>query len=518
MSKKIFWRLTGLAVMGLLLISCSPRSTGIDDEQIADPVFSPSGGTYNAPVNVMISCATTGATIRYTTDGTEPNSNSYLYEGIIPISETTTLKARAYKSGWISSKTVSAQYDFTIIASPVFDPAGGIYHAPVLINISSQTAAAQIRYTLDGTEPNVGSALYTQPILVSTSATLKARAFLHGHIPSAVTADDYTLKLSDPAFSIDSGYYPTAQMVSISHPVQGAMIRYTIDGSNPTSTSHLYTHPLNIAYNTLLKAKAFKDDWVPSSIVSAYYIINLSDQMQLVQGGTFHNGTSNVTLSSYYIGRREITELEWTVVMFTHTEIESEKPVTEIRWAHAIEYCNKRSMVEGYAPCYTYAGFGVNPDNWPVGWDQPGADHTLISCNWNANGYRLPTEMEWMFAAQGGIQTNNYIYSGSNDAEIVAWHTGNTQEVQPVGTKKPNELGLFDMSGNLWEFCWDIYAYQYPVGDVTNPAGASTGLYRAFRGGGWNSDASNCTVARRFYISPYLATNFSGFRVARNAQ
>ena len=123
-----------------------------------------------------------------------------------------------------------------------------------------------------------------------------------------------------------------------------------------------------------------------------------------------------------------------------------------------------------------------------------------------------------MYAARGGSYSQDLIYSGSNDLDEVGWYVENGGDgVKPAGTKMPNQLGLFDMSGNLWEYCWDIYHNQYPAADVTDPTGPVSGPHRVMRGGSWNSDASNCTVARRFYSLAALSTNFTGFRVARKA-
>jgi formylglycine-generating enzyme required for sulfatase activity len=126
--------------------------------------------------------------------------------------------------------------------------------------------------------------------------------------------------------------------------------------------------------------------------------------------------------------------------------------------------------------------------------------------------------MEWMFAAKGGNYSQGYLYSGSDDLDAVAWYSGNSEEMTSlVGTKAANELGLYDMSGNVWEYCWDIFG-NLPVTDVANPHGAASGIARAIRGGSCLQDASNCTVARRFNILPLISTNVVGLRVVRKAQ
>jgi formylglycine-generating enzyme required for sulfatase activity len=175
-------------------------------------------------------------------------------------------------------------------------------------------------------------------------------------------------------------------------------------------------------------------------------------------------------------------------------------PMYYVNWLEAVEYCNKRSIKEGLTPAYS--GSGNN-----------------ITCNWNANGYRLPTEAEWEYAAKGGNRDQTvYEYSGSNSADSVAWYNGNSgRSTHPVGTKAPNSLGLYDMSGNVWEWCWDRYG-RYSSGAQVNPVGASSGSGRVGRGGGWDDSARGVRSANRSYSTPYDRGSYLGFRLARNAQ
>lgn len=247
------------------------------------------------------------------------------------------------------------------------------------------------------------------------------------------------------------------------------------------------------------------------------------DDFILVEGGTFNNGTSDVTLSSFYMDKYEITQAEYQAVMGVNPAsgygVGSNYPVYYVSWFNAIEYSNRRSLQEGLTPCYSYSTYGTNPDNWPGGWNTDYNNHTNVSCNWTANGYRLPTEMEWQFAARGGNQTHNYTYSGSNDINAVAFYWYNGGSTQPysthtVGGFAPNELGTFDMSGNVWEWVWDIYG-SYPSGSQNNPTGANSGSYRVIRGGSWNYSAYGCTVSYRNYGDAAGSDSEVGFRCVR---
>jgi formylglycine-generating enzyme required for sulfatase activity len=237
-----------------------------------------------------------------------------------------------------------------------------------------------------------------------------------------------------------------------------------------------------------------------------------------VQGGTFHNGTSNVTLSSFYIDKYEVTQASYQAVMGTnpsHFSGNPNRPVERVSWFNTIEYCNRRSTQEGLTPAYSYGTYGTNPDNWPSGWNTSSSNHTNVSCNWSANGYRLPTEMEWMFAAKGGNQSQGYTYSGSNTIGNVAWYSSNSiSRTWDVGLKDPNELGTFDMSGNVWEWVWDIHG-TYPTGNQTNPTGPVSGSYRVRRGGGWGNYAGGCTISNRGYSGATYTSYSLGFRLIR---
>jgi len=235
---------------------------------------------------------------------------------------------------------------------------------------------------------------------------------------------------------------------------------------------------------------------------------SLGIEMVRVEGGTFQMGSTigeddekpvhSVTVSSFYIGKYEVTQNEWQAVMGNNpSNFKGDKrPVEEITWYQAVEFCNKLSQKEGLTPAYTING-------------------REVSCNWSASGYRLPTEAEWEFAARGGNLSKRYQYSGSIFIGSVAWYEDNSNnETHIVGGKEPNELGTYDMSGNVWEWCWDLYG-DYSSESQTNPKGASSGSRRVHRGGSWLNYDHDCRVANREYYSPGYSLNRLGFRLAR---
>ncbi len=179
------------------------------------------------------------------------------------------------------------------------------------------------------------------------------------------------------------------------------------------------------------------------------------------------------------------------------------RPAINVSWHDAVAYANWLSEQDGLTPAYRISG-------------------TEVTWNRSADGWRLPTEAEWEYAARGGTRARETIYAGSNDAGEVAWYTDNSGgKTHPVGEKRANELGLYDMSGNVWEWCWDWYG-SYSSESQRNPTGPASGSGRVGRGGGWRYAAVGIRVAIRGITAPlhYLAgTGGSGlgFRLAAPA-
>jgi formylglycine-generating enzyme len=245
---------------------------------------------------------------------------------------------------------------------------------------------------------------------------------------------------------------------------------------------------------------------------------DVPDNMVFVQGGTFQMGSNeqngakpihSVTVSDFFIGKTEVTQKEWRDIMGSNPSgfKGDNLPVEKVSWYDAVEFCNKKSRAEGLTLCYT--GSGKN-----------------TKCDFSANGYRLPTEAEWEYAARGGYKYSGWVfvsrgrnssrghkYSGSNSIEDVAWYISNSNNrTHFVGTKQANELGLYDMSGNVREWCNDWYE-AYSSSSQTNPNGASSGSFRVYRGGSWDYGAEDCRIAIRYGRNPAISYGYLGFRI-----
>jgi len=206
-----------------------------------------------------------------------------------------------------------------------------------------------------------------------------------------------------------------------------------------------------------------------------------------------------IPLKGFMISPTEITQQQWNMVYSSNPSLYqgAELPVENVSFYDVIEYCNAKSLIDGLTPVYDYRG-------------------TEIICDFDADGYRLPTEAEWEFAAKAGIGKNFMLYSGSDDPDEIGWFSENSlARSHIVAGKEPNALDLYDMSGNVYEWVWNWYAlYSYRIGNLYS--GPINGTDKVIRGGSWYHNADHLRTTSRDYVKPYVKTGFIGFRVVRS--
>jgi formylglycine-generating enzyme required for sulfatase activity len=265
----------------------------------------------------------------------------------------------------------------------------------------------------------------------------------------------------------------------------------------------------------------------------------VSVPFRYVPAGSFQRDdtTTNITdiTRGYWMGETEVTQELFQKVMGINPsygssspatgETQNRRPVERINWYTVIAFCNKLSLANGKEAVYSVTG--IND------WANLAYSRIPTSSNsaWSAakmdmskDGYRLPTEMEWMWAAMGADTTSqpnttgrSKAFAGStgnNSIGDYAWYNGNADgKTHEVGKKAANELGIHDMTGNVWEWCWDWFSIQIGTGTLTDPTGATSSTNRVQRGSGWNGDASSCAVANRSAGPPGVGNFSVGFRV-----
>ena len=361
-----------------------------------------------------------------------------------------------------------------------------------------------------------------------------------------------TSSVATPTFAPDGGSYASALSVTVECVTADAIIHYTTTGVDPTESDPPVPSggTVPVGQTLILKARAYKTGMIPSAVMSATYTITsvLIPAGDFQMGDSFNDGYSDelpvhfVDVSAFYMDRYEVTKALWDEVAnwaATHGyDISAgsgsgkavNHPVYYVSWYECIKWCNARSEKSGLTPCYYTSSahtavYRSGATNIPI-----------EAVDWNANGYRLPTEAEWEKAARGGTGGHRFPWSDTDTIQHArsnyrsdsgysydtsptrdyhpAYSNSGTPYTSPVGSFAANGYGLCDMAGNVWEWCWDLYS-NYNSSPGADPRGATSGSARVTRGGSWGNYAYGPRVTYRAVIVPHTEHHYLGFRCAR---
>ena len=569
---KIFAVLAAMA-MGLAVFGCkNDLETEYKDKVYAEAVTFTTEKTEEDSVNVTMESKTEGAVIYYTTNGTEPTEKSEKYTESVTFDKDTVVKAIAVKKGMENSPVSVANISIEMF---IKIEETKVYVCPKCKKTYDTAENAAGCCGIQQVE--IEKLVYTTKLPAGTYTVCHVQQKTTGR----KSFSDYAMQMAetkeisgDEEISELAKNYEgfTAKVMlrnesSVYILYDRNTITYTfktgegfINGIDEKDVSGLFGTPVMKPALYELEAPEGKifNRWVlpfdrtkapgfyfgaEDLEIEAEWIENtgISEEFRKIPAASikgteiwkpdsdvFVNGRA-IEISSFYMSDHPVTRGEYKAIMgkdpstakacgvngtvLTGDAVDNH-PVNEIRWYDAIIYCNKRSLKEGLTPCYTING-KKNPSEWGSVPSLSDSTWNAVICDFGANGYRLPTQAEWEWAARGG---QSHRYAGSDDAEEVAWFNENADiGTRAVKTRKSNGYELYDMSGNVWEWCWDWYA-EDGITASTPVAGPSVEQrYRLLCGGYWDSGWHSLLVTSRDCNYPTKCSNGYGFRVVRNA-
>lgn len=515
--------------------SCKTETEYITKEYVASVTFTIEETTTEGTLAVVMATETKGAKIYYTVDNSVPSSESTEYTEKVTVNKDTVFKAIAIKEGMensaISVATVFVEVENIVYSSEISETGlytvyqiqqektGGksiedyeIFEVEENRTIEAGTTLEDIKKSYEGfsakilaQNENAIYVFYDRNTITYTFQTGTEGKFEDGTIEKEVSGL-YGTTYTRPKAPTSADYNFSKWLDS-----DGSVAPTTFGAENKTFVASW-------------KLKGEGGDEIPEGFVLVEGTTITGEESWIPSSNVFVSGRS-LTIPDLIVSDHEVTRGEYKAVMGSDpstasandkdgNELEGDavlnNPVNYVNWYDALVYCNKLSMLENLTPCYSIDG-STDPDDWGEVPTSSNSTWNAATCNYEAEGYRLPTEAEWEWLARGG---ENYEYAGSDNVDDVAWYTSNTNDTgtREVKTKAPNGYGLYDMSGNVYEWCWDWYG---SISDSSAADGASSGSLRVLRGGSWFHYDYYCRVAFRNYGSPNFRSSLCGLRVVR---
>ena len=510
---RIFAVLAAMA-MGLAVFGCKAETeTEYEEKVYAESVTFTAEDAGEAGVKVAMASKTEGAAIYYTVD---KSSESLKYSEPLTFSKDTEIKAFAVKAGIENSPISVAKVSIKTktITEKVY----------VCAKCQKEYKTAQeaidcCAETPDTTAPAdvtelVATAKDSSVVLTWKDATDED---IFGYLVSwkAESTGRALVALEKDSLIAAKGQ-------------QGCVVTGLTNGTKYTFTVKAMDTSGNTSRGVSVDATSVTVSHVPEGFVNIPAVSIDGTESWTPESKVFVSGR-NLEIASFYISDHPVTRGEYKAVMgidpskadaydkagnkLTGDDAVKNNPVNCISWYDALVYCNKLSIKEGLTPCYAIDG-KTQPSEWSAVPTENDSTWNAVTCDSKANGYRLPTECEWELAARGGKEST-YTYAGSNDIDEVAWYGTNPRGTRDVKTKKANAYGLYDMSGNVWEWCWDWYGKNIP--SDTAITGPDSGSSRVQRGGALSSSDKSVQVDYRDCANPNNRGDINGFRVVRNA-
>ncbi len=531
--------------------SCKTETEYITKEYAASVTFTIEETTTEGTLAVVMATETKGAKIYYTVDNSVPSSESSEYTEKVTVNKDTVFKAIAIKEGMenssisvatvlIKEKTVEVEVEKIIEVDKI------VYSSEI-----SETGLYTV-YQIQQKKTGGKSIENYEIIEVEENRTIEVGATLEdlkksyeGFTAKILAQNEKAIYVfydrNTITYTFQTGTEGKFEDGTIEKEVSGLFGTTYIRPKAPTSADYNFSKWLdsdgNVAPTTFgAENKTFGASWKlkgegGDEIPEGFVLVEAGTfQMGSNEGGADNKPVHEVTITTpFYMGKYEVTQAEYEKYCSYGSSSPSSSygdgdnyPAYYVSWYDALVYCNKRSMAEELTPCYSISS-STNPEDWGDVSTSSNSTWNAVICNWNANGYRLPTEAEWEYAARAGDNTvESLTYSGTSDVNQLgdyAWYGDSANDnTHEVGTKLSNAFGLYDMSGNVWEWCWNWHtdSYNAETEGGSDPTGTSAGSSRVYRGGSWYGYSGHCAVSYRnnFNLPNYRGNNL-GFRVVR---